>query len=96
MTITVLPFELVIDDADGSVTIRTSTRSTQQDEDRPLTVRIPEYLRSHPHSTAAAIAEALGSSNKDSVSTTLSILKDRGIVNNAADGHTTREWVAVS
>jgi hypothetical protein len=94
MTITVLPFELLIDDADGSVTIR--TRSLQQDEDRPLTERIPEYLRTHRNSTAAAIAEALGAS-KDVVSSTLSYLKkDRGSVDNGVDGHTTREWVAVT
>jgi hypothetical protein len=92
MTITVLPLDLVIDDADGSVTIR--LRSTPQDDDRPLTRRIPDYLRAHPHSTAAAVAEALGSSSPDSVSSTLSELKKRGEVDNAVDGHTTREWVA--
>jgi predicted ArsR family transcriptional regulator len=93
MTITVLSLELLIDDADGSVTIR--TRSPQQDDDRPLTKRIPAYLRAHPHSTAAAVAEALGSS-PDVVSSTLSELKKRGDVNNAVDGHTTREWIAVT
>lgn len=93
MTITVLPFELLIDDADGSVTIR--TRSPQQGDDRPLTKRIPDYLRAHPHSTTAAVAEALGSS-ADVVSSTLSELKKRGEVNNAVDGHTTREWIAVA
>ena len=94
MAITVLPFDLLIDDADGSVTIR--TRSPRQDDDRPLTRRIPDYLRAHPHSTAAEVAEALGSSSPDSVSSTLSELKKRGDVNNAVDGHTTREWIATS
>jgi hypothetical protein len=70
-------------------------RSTPLDDDRPLTKRIPDYLRAHPHSTAATIAEALGSS-KDSISSTLSELKKRGEVNNAVDGRTTREWVAVN
>lgn len=93
MTITVLPFELLIDDADGTVTIR--TRSPRQDDERPLTKRIPDYLRAHPHSTAATVAEALGSS-PDVVSSTLSELKKRGDVNNAVDGHTTREWIAVT
>jgi hypothetical protein len=79
--------------ADGSVSIR--TRSPQQDDDRPLTKRIPDYLRAHPHSTAAAVAEALGSST-DIASSTLSELKNRGLVNNAVDGHTTREWIAVT
>jgi hypothetical protein len=45
-------------------------------------------------STAEAVAEALGSS-PDVVSSTLSELKKRGDVNNAVDGHTTREWSAV-
>ena len=71
-----------------------STRATQQNDDRPLTKRIPDYLRAHPHSTAAAIAQALGSST-DVVSSTLSELKKRGEVNNAVDGHATREWVAI-
>jgi hypothetical protein len=62
--------------------------TTQQEDDRPLTRRIPEYLRVHPHSTAEAIAEALGSTTKNSVSTTLSVLKKDGKVNNGVDGHT--------
>ena len=93
MALTVVPLELVIDDADGSVTIR--TRSRQQDDDRPLTKRIPDFLKGHPHSTAAAVAEALGSSS-DVVSSTLSELKKRGEVNNAVNGHTTREWIALA
>jgi hypothetical protein len=92
MTITVIPLDLVIDEVDGSVAIR--LRSTPQDDDRPLTRRIPDYLRAHPHSTAAEVAEALGASSPDSVSSTLSELKKRGEVNNAVDGHTTREWIA--
>lgn len=92
MTLTVIPLDLVIDEADGSVAIR--LRSTPQDDDRPLTRRIPDHLRAHPHSTAAEVAEALGSSSTDSVSSTLSELKRRGEVDNGVDGHTTREWVA--
>jgi hypothetical protein len=37
-----------------------------------------------------------GTHQLDVVSSTLSELKKRGNVNNAADGHTTREWIAVS
>lgn len=92
MTITIMPLDLLIDDVDGSVTIR--LRSAPQNDDRPLTKRIPDYLRAHPHSTAADVAEALGSSSPDSVSSTLSELKKRGEVDNAVDGHNTREWVA--
>src|SRR4051812_26448316 len=92
MAIRVLSLELLIDDADGSVTIR--TRPVSRDDDRPLTKRIPDYLAAHPHSTAAAAAAALGSS-ADVVSSTLSELKKRGDVSNAVSGHTTREWTAV-
>ena len=59
------------------------------------TVRIPEYLRTHPNSELPAITEAMGSSNPDSISSTLSELKKRGIVDNGVDGHSTREWIAV-
>jgi DNA-binding transcriptional ArsR family regulator len=105
MAITKIPLELTIDDSDGSVTIRLRspqqedddantirTHSPQQDDYRPLSVRILEYLRIHPHSTAATIAEALGSTTKDSVSSTLSVLKKEGKVNNGGEGHTTWEW----
>jgi hypothetical protein len=68
---------------------------TSREGPRDLTKRIPDYLRAHSHSTAAAVAEALGSS-PDVVSSTLSELKKRGDVNNAVDGHTTREWIAVT
>lgn len=108
MTITKIPLELAIDDSDGSVTIRLRspqqedddantirTHSPQQDDDRPLTRRIPEYLRTHPHSTCAAMEEPLHAS-KDVISSTCTELKKRGIVNNGVDGHTTWEWVAVT
>jgi DNA-binding transcriptional ArsR family regulator len=105
MTITKIPLELTIDDSDGSVTIRLRspqqedsdahairTRPPRQDDYRPLSVRILEYLSTHPHITAAAIAEALGSTTKDSVSSTLSVLKKEGKVNNGGEDHTTWEW----
>ena len=105
MTITKIPLELTIDDSDGSVTIclrspqrddddanAIRTRPPQQDDYRPLAVRILEYLTIHPHSTAETIADALGSTTKNSVSTTLSVLKKDAKVDNGGDGHTTWEW----
>jgi len=91
--------ELKVTASDGTVLadFRTQVPDTEADtprqqRGRTLSEQIYWLVRNNPGMEARVAAAALGTSNKDSVSATLSELKKRGLVENGAGEFNTWQW----
>jgi hypothetical protein len=91
--------EMKVTASDGTVLadFRTQVPDTEADTPRQqrrrsLSEKIYWFVRENPGVEAKFIAAVLGSSNKDSVSATLSEMKKRGLVENGAGEFNTWQW----